>query len=64
MQTAELTFQPDMFLVGLPQPSTMVDGGGCGLFLQWGVQCFWGNLFGGEMTQLQFDISAAKNKYF
>ena len=29
----------------------MGDGGGCGLFLQWGVRCFWVEPFWVEMTQ-------------
>ena len=34
----------------------MVDGGGCGLFLQWGVRCFWVEPFWVEMTQHNYSL--------
>ena len=36
----------------------MVDGGGCGLFLQWGIRCFWvePSWVENDTTQLQFGI--------
>ena len=34
----------------------VVDGGGCGLFLQWGVRCFWVEPFWVEMTQHNYSL--------